>query len=81
MINPNSHKTSFNIGLPHDPKSNCNKSIIKRYSLCVCLLNISIKIGLSLGIIFVLFSQIHPEKMINEITKKLPNKNISYEEK
>ena len=81
MIIPNSQKTSFDIRLPHDPKSNCNKFITKGYSLCVCLLNISIKIGLSLGIIFILFSQIHPENMINEITKKLPNRNVSYEEK
>ena len=81
MINTNSQKTSFDIRLPHDPKSNCNKFITKGYSLCVCLLNISIKIGWSLGIIFILFSQIHPENMINEITKKLPYRNVSYEEK
>ena len=70
MIHPNSQKTSFNIRLPHDPKSNCNKFITKGYSLCVCLLNITIKVGLSLGIILILFSQIHPGEMINEINKK-----------
>ena len=80
MIHPNSQKTSFDIRLPHDPKSNCNKFITKGYSLCVCLLNITIKIGLSLGIILILFSQIHPGEMINEINKKLMNKNISYQE-
>ena len=48
--------------------------------MCVCLLNITIKVGLSLGIILILFSQIHPGEMINEINKKLMNKNISYQE-
>ena len=81
MVDPNSKKTSFGIRLPHDPKSNCKKFITKECSSWVCLLNISIKIGLSLGRIFVLFSQIRPEQIVNEITKKLPNKNISYEEK
>ena len=81
MIIPNSQKTSFDIRLPHDPKSNCNKFITKGYPLFVCLLNITIKIVLSLGIILILFSQIHPEEVINEITKKLSNKNISYGEK
>ena len=80
MIHPNSQKTSFDIRLPHDPKSKCNKFITKGYSLCVCLLNITIKVGLSLGIILILFSQIHPGEMINEINKKLMNKNISYQE-
>ena len=80
MINPNSHKTSFDIRLPQDPQSRTNKFITKGYSLCVCLLNITIKVGLSLGIILILFSQIHPGEMINEINKKLMNKNISYQE-
>ena len=31
MINPNSHKTSFDIRLPHDPQSKCNKFITKGY--------------------------------------------------
>ena len=29
MINPNSQKMSFDIKLPHDPQSNCNKFITK----------------------------------------------------
>lgn len=37
MINPNSHKTSFDIRLPHDPKSKCNKFITKGYSMSVCV--------------------------------------------
>ena len=48
MINPNSHKTSFDIRLPHDPQSKCNKFITKGYSTCLCLLNISIKVGISI---------------------------------
>ena len=52
MINPNSQKMSFDIKLPHDPQSNCNKFITKGYSMSVCLMNISIKIGITLGIVF-----------------------------
>ena len=37
MINPNSHKTSFDIRLPHDPKSKCKKFITKGYSMSVCV--------------------------------------------
>ena len=64
MMNPNSHKTSFDIRLPHDPQSRCNKFITKGYPLCVCLLNISIKVIISLaiaiGIVFVILSQLEP---------------------
>lgn len=81
MINPNSHKTSFDIRLPHDPQSKCNKFITKGYSLCVCLLNISIKVGISLGIILILLSQIKPQDTLNEITDSLSNKNFSFDNK
>ena len=35
MINPNRHKISFDIKLPHDPESRCNKFIQKGYSFSV----------------------------------------------
>ena len=76
MINPNSHKTSFDIRLPHDPKSKCNKFIRKGYSKSVCVLDIIIKIGISLGLLMILLSQIKPHKVMNEITQNLPNKSF-----
>ena len=75
MINPNSHKTSFDIRLPHDPKSKCNKLITKGYSMSVCVLNIIIKIGISIGLLTILLSQIKPHEVMNEITQNLPNKS------
>ena len=44
MINPNSHKTSFDIRLPPDPKSKSNKFITKGYSMSLCFLNITHKV-------------------------------------
>ena len=79
MLNPNSHKTSFDIRLPPDPKSKCNKFITKGYSMSVCLLNIVIKIGISIGILLLLLSQINPKDVINDISKSLSNRNISIE--
>ena len=58
MINPNSQKMSFGIKLPHDPQSNCNKFITKGYSMSVCLMNISIEIVITLGIVCILLSRI-----------------------
>ena len=75
MINPKSHKTSFDIRLPHDPKSKCNKFITKGYSMSVCLLNIIIKIGISIGLLMISLSQIKPREAMNEITQNLPNKS------
>ena len=75
MINANSHKTSFDIRLPHDPKSKCNKFITKGYSMSVCVLNIIIKIGISIGLLMILLSQIKPHEVMNEITQNLPNKS------
>jgi len=77
MINPNSHKTSFDIRLPHDPQSKCNKFIIKGYSTCLCLLNISIKVGISIAILMILLSQLKPQEVISEISQRLSNKNLS----
>ena len=79
MLNPNSHKTSFDIRLPSDPKSKCNKFITKGYSMSVCLLNIVIKIGISIGILLLLLSQMNPKDVINDISKSLSNRNISIE--
>ena len=70
MINPNSQKMSFDIKLPHDPQSNCNKFITKGYSMSVCLMNISIKIGITLGIVFILLSQINTPKMMEQLFKQ-----------
>ena len=67
MINPNSQKMSFDIKLPHDPQSNCNKCITKGYSMSVCLMNISIKIGITLGLVFILLSQINTPKMMKQL--------------
>ena len=77
MINHNAHKTSFDIRLPPDPKSKCNKFITKGYSMNVCLLNIVIKIGVSIGILLLLLSQMNPKDVINDISKSLSNRNIS----
>ena len=71
MINPNSHKTSFDIRLPHDPQSKCNKFITKGYSTCLCLLNISIKVGISIAILMILLSQLNPQEVIGEISRSL----------
>ena len=79
MINPNSHKTSFDIRLPHDPQSKCNKFITRGYSTCLCLLNISIKVGISIGILIILLSQLNPQEVINEISRSLTPKNSSIE--
>ena len=79
MINPNSHKTSFDIKLPPDPQSKCNKFITKGYSMSVCILNITIKIGLTIGLLIILLSQINPTEVIYEFSKTLPNKNFSIE--
>ena len=81
MLNPNSHKTSLDIRLPPDPKSKCNKFITKGYSLGVCILNIMIKIGLSIGTLILLLFQMNPKEVINDISKKLSNgnRNVSTE--
>ena len=77
IINPKFHKTSFDIRLPPDPQSKCNKFITKGYSMSVCILNIIIKIGLSIGLLFILLSQINPKEVGNEFSKHLSNRNIS----
>ena len=80
MINPNSHTTSFDIRLPHDPQRKCNKFITKGYSTCLCLLNKSIKIGISIAILMILLSQLIPQEVIGDISRSLSNKNSSSEQ-
>ena len=80
MINPNSNKTSFDIRLPHDPQSKCNKFITKGYSTCLCLLNISIKVGISIAILMILLSQQILQEVIGDISRSLSNKNSSSEQ-
>ena len=77
MINPNSHKTSFDIRLPPDPKSKCNKFITKGYSMSLCFLNIIIKVGLSIGLLIIILSQIKPHEVMSEISQNMPNRNSS----
>ena len=77
MINPNSHKTSFDIRLPPDPKSKCNKFITKGYSMSLCFLNIIIKVGLSIGLLIIILSQIKPHEVMNEISQSMPIRNSS----
>ena len=80
IINPNSHKTSFDIGLSHDPQSKCNKFITKGYSTCLCLLNISVKVGISIAILMILLSQLNPQEVINGILRSLLNENSTSEQ-
>ena len=77
MISPSFHKTSFDIRLPPDPKSSCNKFITKGYSMSLCILNITIKIGLTIGLLIILLHQIKPDNIINEFSKKLSHRNLS----
>ena len=77
MINPSSHKTSFDIRLPPDPKSSCNKFITKGYSMSLCILDITIRIGLTIALLIILLHQIKPDKIINEFSIKLSHRNLS----
>ena len=77
MIHPNSQKTSFDIRLPHDPHSKCNKFITKGYSMSLCFLNICIKAGISIAIIVILFHQFTPKKIFQDIKRSLITQNIS----
>ena len=77
MIDPSSHKTSFDIRLPHDPQSKCNKFITKGYSTSLCLLNIIIKIGISIGLLIIVLYQLKPQYVINEMSRNLSRRNSS----
>ena len=79
MSNPNSHNTSFDIRLPHTPQSKCNKFITKGYSISLCLLSISIEVGISIWILMILLPQLKPQEVINEISRSLSNKNSTSE--
>jgi len=45
------------------------------FNECVCVLNIIIKIGISIGLLMILLSQIKPHEVMNEISQNLPNKS------
>ena len=77
MIDPSSHKTSFDIRLPHDPQSKCNKFITKGYSTSLCLLNIIIKIGISIGLLIIVLYQLKPQYVINEMSRNMSRRNSS----
>ena len=47
--------------------------------MSVCILNIAIKIGLTIGLLIILLSQIKPNEVMNEFSRALPNKNVSIE--
>ena len=67
MVNTSSHKSSFDIGLPHDPQIKCHEFITKSYSTCLCLLNIIIEVGISKAILVILLSQLNSQEVIDEI--------------
>ena len=75
MIDPTSHKTSFDIRLPHDPQSKCNNFITKGYSTSLCLLNIIIKIGISKGLLIIVLNQLKTPGVINEMSRNLFQRN------
>ena len=77
MIGPSSHKTSFDIRLPHDPQSKCNKFITKGYSTSLCLLNIIITIGISIGLLIIVLYQLKRQDVINEMSRNLLDRNSS----
>ena len=80
MMNPSTQKTSFDLRLPYDPQSKCNKFILKGYSMCICLLNIAMKIvitiAVSAGVVLILFSQIEPNILPKDIKMELFNQSL-----
>ena len=58
ILHSTNHKISFDIKLPTYPNRRCNKVIQKGYSFSSCLLNISIKVVITIAVIFLLFNQI-----------------------
>ena len=61
ILNPSNHKISFDMKLAKDPNSRTNKVIQKGYSFSICLLNLSIKIGITVAVIILIFNQIKNE--------------------
>ena len=47
--------------------------------MSVCILNITIKIELTIGFLIILQSQIKPTEVMNEFARTMPNKNVSIE--
>ena len=77
ILNQNNHKISFDMKLPKDPNSKCNKIIQKGYSFSVCLLNISIKIGVTLAVIILIFNQIKNEVKFEKIRDIFQERNVT----
>ena len=77
ILNQNNHKISFDMKLPKDPNSKCNKIIQKGYSFSVCLLNISIKIGVTLAVIILIFNQIKNEVNFEKIRDIFQERNVT----
>ena len=77
ILNQNNHKISFDMKLPKDPNSKCNKIIQKGYSFSVCLLNISIKIGVTLAVIILIFNQIKNEVKFEKIRDIFQEINVT----
>jgi hypothetical protein len=77
ILSPANHKISFDMKLPKDPNSTTNKIIQKGYSFSICLLNISIKIGITIAVIVLIFNQIKNEVKFEEIKNIFQEKNFT----
>ena len=75
ILNPSNHKISFDMKLAKDPNSRNNKVIQKGYSFSICLLNLSIKIGIT--VIILIFNQIKNEVKFDEIKDIFQKKNFT----
>ena len=77
ILNPTNHKISFDMKLLKDPNSRTNKIIQKGYSFSICLLNISIKIGITVAVIILIFNQIKNEVKFEKIKNIFQEKNFT----
>ena len=77
ILNPSNHKISFDMKLAKDPNSKTNKIIQKGYSFSICLLNLSIKIGITVAVIILIFNQIKNEVKFDEIKDIFQKKNFT----
>ena len=76
ILNPSNHKISFDMKLAKDPNSRTNKVIQKGYSFSICLLNLSIKIGITVAVIILIFNQIKNEVKFED-PKNIKKKNFT----
>ena len=77
ILSPSNHKISFDIKLAKDPNSRTNKIIQKGYSFSICLLNLSIEIGITVAVIILIFNQIKNEVKFDEIKDIFRKKNFT----